>query len=395
MIDEIASMGKPVAQIRPSLARIRPLALDWRTISGVGRVRVITRCPHTMNEAESPPPGTSPSAVRAFVVPASLQGARLDKGIAQLLPELSRARVKRAIDLGAVRVNGRRMPKGGTLSEGDAVRIDIAQVADVPATGSPDAPLRIVLETAQVVIVDKPAGQATAPIRPGEVGTLVNALLGHFPELVPDGADSFIGHSAREPGIIHRLDTETSGAVIVARTAAAFETLKAALRGGRLDKRYLLLCAGQGLADEGSIEYPLTNHPKDQRRVYACIHPRDVMRYEPRPAGTRYRVLQRAGTWALVEASVGKALRHQIRAHFAAIGHPLAGDELYGGPVIRALGRHALHAARVAYPGGEGVDAFDASVPLPKDMAALLEAGAAGDDVPPPDSEATPASSEG
>jgi 23S rRNA pseudouridine1911/1915/1917 synthase len=350
-----------------------------------------------MTEAESPPETSAANAVRAFVVPPALHGARLDKGIAQLVPELSRARVKRAIELGAVRVNGRRMPKGGTLSEGDAVRIDVAQVADTPATGSPGAPLKIILETPQVVIVDKPAGQATAPIRPAEVGTLVNAVLGHFPELVPLGPDAFIGHSAREPGIIHRLDTETSGAVVVARTATAFETLKAALRGGRLDKRYLLLCAGQGLADEGSIEFPLTNHPKDQRRVYACIHPRDVMRYEPRPAETRYRVLQRAGTWALVEASVGKALRHQIRAHFAAIGHPLAGDELYGGPVIRALGRHALHAARVAYPGGEGVDAFDASVPLPKDMASLLEAAAAGgpESEGVPASETAPASSEG
>ena len=350
-----------------------------------------------MTEAESPPETSAANEVRAFVVPPALHGARLDKGIAQLVPELSRARVKRAIELGAVRVNGRRMPKGGTLSEGDAVRIDVAQVADTPATGTPGAPLKIVLETAQVVIVDKPAGQATAPIRPGEIGTLVNAVLGHFPELVPVGPDAFIGHSAREPGIIHRLDTETSGAVVVARTAAAFETLKSALRGGRLDKRYLLLCSGQGLADEGSIEFPLTNHPKDQRRVYACIHPRDVMRYEPRPAETRYRVLERAGTWALVEASVGKALRHQIRAHFAAIGHPLAGDELYGGPVIRALGRHALHAARVAYPGGDGVDAFDASVPLPKDMAALLEAAAAGgpESEGIPASESPPASSEG
>jgi 23S rRNA pseudouridine1911/1915/1917 synthase len=103
------------------------------------------------------------------------------------------------------------------------------------------------------------------------------------------------------------------------------------------------------------------------------------MRYEPRPASTRYRVRVRAGAWALVEATVGKALRHQIRAHFAAIGHPLAGDELYGGPVIRALGRHALHAARVAYAGGGGVSAFDASVPLPKDIAVLLEAGASAD----------------
>jgi 23S rRNA pseudouridine1911/1915/1917 synthase len=332
-----------------------------------------------MNEAESAVNG-SPNDVREFVVPSSLQGARLDKAITHQLPDLSRARVKRAIELGAVRVNGRRMPKGGTVTEGDAVRIDVAQVVDAPAIASPDAPLKIVLENAQVVVVDKPAGQATAPLRPAESGTLVNAILGRFPELIPDGADGFIGHSAREPGIIHRLDTETSGVVVVARSAAVFETLKAALKGGALDKRYWLVCAEQGLADDGTIEFPLTNHPKDQRRVYACIHPRDVVRYEPRPASTRYRVQQRAGTWALVEVSVGKALRHQIRAHFAAIGHPLAGDELYGGPVIRALGRHALHAARVAYAGGDGVDAFDASAPLPKDMGALLEAAAAGDD---------------
>jgi 23S rRNA pseudouridine1911/1915/1917 synthase len=346
-----------------------------------------------MNDAQpSPSDSTLAAAVREFVVTAPLHGARLDKAIAQLLPELSRARVKRAVELGAVRVNGRRMAKGGTVSEGDKVRIDVAQVADSPAVGSPGAALKIVLETAQVVVVDKPAGQATAPLRPGESGTLVNAILGRYPELVPFGPETFIGHSSREPGIIHRLDTETSGAVVVARTAEAFETLKVALKAGRLDKRYLLICAGQGLADEGTIEFPLANHPKDQRRVYACIHPRDVMRYEPRPASTRFRVLQRAGTWALVEVSVGKALRHQIRAHFAAIEHPLAGDELYGGPVIRALGRHALHAARVAYPGGDGVDAFDASVPLPKDMASLLEAGAAGDDSV--EAEVAPASSD-
>jgi 23S rRNA pseudouridine1911/1915/1917 synthase len=328
-----------------------------------------------MNEASLPPTRSPSEAVREFVVPAPLEGARLDKAIAQLLPELSRARVKHAIELGAVRVNGRRVPKGGTVASGDIVRIDVALVIDTPAVGTPGAPLRVVLENAQVVVVDKPAGQPTAPLRPGEVGTLVNAILGHFPDLVPLGPDKFIGHSAREPGIIHRLDTDTSGAVVVARTAAAFDALKAALKNGRLDKRYLLVCAEQGLPDEGTIEFPLANHPKDQRRVYACVHPRDVVRYEPRPACTRYRVLRRAGNWALVEASVNKALRHQIRAHFAAIGHPLAGDELYGGPVIRALGRHVLHACRVAYAGGGGVDAFDVSVPLPKDIGTLLEAG--------------------
>jgi 23S rRNA pseudouridine1911/1915/1917 synthase len=310
--------------------------------------------------------------VRELVVPESLDGARLDKAIATLLPDFSRARVKRAIELGAVRVNGRRLPKGGTVAIGDAVRIDVAQVTDAPAVATPDAPLKVVLETEQVVVVDKPANQPTAPLRPGETGTLVNAILGRYPELVPEDKDSFIGHSSREPGIIHRLDTETSGAVVVARTAAVFEALKAALKEGRLDKRYLLVCASDGLPDEGTIEFPLASHPKDQRRVQACVHPRDVARYEPRPACTRYRVVERSGMWALVEAKVEKALRHQIRAHFAAIGHPLAGDELYGGVAIRALGRHALHAAQVTYPGGAGIEAFEVRLPLPKDMATLV-----------------------
>jgi 23S rRNA pseudouridine1911/1915/1917 synthase len=326
---------------------------------------------------EDPQSQASPAPThewRELPVPETLDGARLDKVIAQLLPELSRARARRAIDLGAVRVNGRRLPKGGTVASGDLVRIDISQVADTPAVPTPGAPLHVLLEMASVVVVDKPAGQPTAPLRPGETGTLVNALLGRYPELIPvDGV--VIGHSAREPGVIHRLDTETSGAVVVARTVSAFETLKAALREGQLGKRYLLVCASEGLPDEGTIEFPLANHPKDQRRVYACIHPRDVMRYEPRPAVTGYRVLKRAGNWALVEASASKALRHQIRAHFAAIEHPLAGDELYGGPVIRALGRHALHASHVAWAGGGGVEAFSVDVPLPKEMAALLDVG--------------------
>lgn len=329
------------------------------------------------DDSDSSEAASKSKDVREFVVPAELEGARLDKAIVQLVPELSRARARRAIELGVVRVNGRRLPKGGTLASGDKLAIDVAQVADAPAVPVPDAPLHVLFETASVVVVDKPAGQPTVPIRPGETGTLVNAILGRYPELVPT-ADAFIGHSPREPGVIHRLDTETSGAVVVARTSEAFETLRVALHEGRIDKRYLLVCTGEGLPDEGSIEFPLTNHPKDQRRVYACIHPRDVMRYQPRPAVTSYRVLQRAGRYALVEARAGKALRHQIRAHFAAIEHPLAGDELYGGAVIRALGRHALHASHVGFEGGPGVDGFSVDVPLPREMAALLE-GAGGE----------------
>ena len=141
-----------------------------------------------------------------------------------------------------------------------------------------------------------------------------------------------------------------------------------------LGKEYLLVCASESLPDQGTIEYPIANHPKDKRRVYPCIHPRDVMRYAPRPAVTSYRVEKRVGPWALVRAEAARAVRHQLRAHFAAIEHPLAGDVLYGAPAVEGLSRHALHAARVSYDGGGDASlAFDVSSPLPADMAKLVE----------------------
>lgn len=303
-----------------------------------------------------------------YVVPEELDGERLDRAASKLADNLSRARLKRAIDVGAVRVNGRRRPKGALVAKGEVITIDASKVsdADTPPTPDADAPLAVIFEGEGVVVADKAAGQPTAPLRPGETGTLVNALVARYPELVG------IGYSARESGLVHRLDTDTSGAVIAARSADAFESLRAALKEERIEKKYLLVCASEGLPDEGTIEFPIANHPKDQRRVYPCVHPRDVMRYAPRPATTHYRILRRGSPWALVEVTVSRALRHQIRAHFAAIEHPLAGDVLYGGAEIRSLGRHALHASRVAFAGAPGVAAFDVSAPLPAAMAALV-----------------------
>lgn len=319
--------------------------------------------------ADPTPPNSIPGSI---TVPAELDGARLDKVIAQLLPGMSRARVKRAIEAKGVRVNGRLSPKGAVVATGDVVVVDeaFAGDADAPAVPTPDAPLSVLLESEGVLVVDKPAGQPTAPIRAHETGTLANALVARFPELAG------IGHAKREPGLVHRLDTETSGVVVAARTEEAFETLKAALKDHRLGKKYLLVCASDGLPEEGTIEFPIANHPKDQRRVYPCIHPRDVMRYAPRAATTRYVVKARGARWALVEVDVARALRHQIRSHFAAIGHPLAGDTLYGGAEVRALGRHALHASAVTFAGGPGVAAFDVTSPLPPAMAALVDEAA-------------------
>lgn len=299
-------------------------------------------------------------------VPEELAGARLDKAVVALVEGVTRARVKKAIDAREIRVNGRVLPKGGVVRAGDVISADEAQVksAEGPCVSEPDAPLSVRFESEGVLVVDKPAGQATAPLRSDEAGTLASALVGHYPEL------QGVGYSPREPGIIHRLDTDTSGLVVVARTPAAFESLRAALKSERIAKEYLLVCKSEGLPDEGSVEHPIVNHPKDRRRVYPCVHPRDVMRYAPRPALTRFSVVRRSGEWALVRATAPRAVRHQIRAHFAAIGHPLAGDALYG-EETKAIGRHALHAARVAFDG-EASLAFDVSSELPADMAALL-----------------------
>jgi 23S rRNA pseudouridine1911/1915/1917 synthase len=303
-------------------------------------------------------------------VPETMNGERLDKAVVALVEGASRARVKKAIESGALKVNGRAMPKGGVVRAGDRIEVDASAVAsgDTPCVPEPGAPLAVKHESAKVLVVDKPAGQPTAPIRADETGTLANALVGHYPELAG------IGYSPREPGIVHRLDTETSGLVVVARTPEAFEALRDALRDERIGKEYLLVCASEGLPDQGSVEYPIANHPKDKKRVYPCIHPRDVMRYAPRPAMTRYAVESRVGPWAVVRAEAARAVRHQIRAHFAAMGHPLAGDTLYGGQAVAGLERHALHAARVSFDGaGDSALAFDVESPLPADMAALAK----------------------
>ncbi|AKT42645.1 RluA family pseudouridine synthase [Chondromyces crocatus] len=301
-------------------------------------------------------------------------GSRLDKLLVQLVPGLGRAAAKRLFDEGRVRVvapertgRGRVASKGDVAAAGEVIELDLEpDDASGAAIPEPDAPLQVILERHDLVIVDKPAGMPTAPLKPGERGTLANALVGHYPEMAN------IGFSSREPGLCHRLDTETSGLVLAARTAKAFAALVNALKEARLDKRYLLICQSGDLPEIGAIEIPLAPHPKDRRRVYPCIHPRDVIRYEPRPATTTYRRVALAGLWELVEARAPKAMRHQIRAHFAAIGHPLAGDTLYGGPAAPGLERHALHAEYIAWAGSAEVPAFTARSPLPPDMQAIV-----------------------
>ncbi len=302
--------------------------------------------------------------VREVIVPEGLDGARLDKALVELVPGASRAKVRKAIEAGGVRVGGRIRAKGEIVRAGDSLSFEDVDLVsqEVPPLPEPEAKLDVLFESKDVLVVNKPAGQPCAPLRASETGTLANALIGHYPELAG------VGYGPREPGLVHRLDTDTSGLVVVARNHDSFSTLKEALFAERIHKTYLLVCEGEGLADTGEVSFPIANHPKDSRRVLACVHPRDVMRNAPRPAHTRWMVEARNGRWALVRARAPRALRHQIRVHFAALEHPLAGDTLYGGPA--ELPRQALHAASVALPGS-----FEVASALPEDMQALFDRG--------------------
>ncbi len=260
-----------------------------------------------------------------------------------------------------MRINGKRPNKGDVAKQGDQVTIVLPDVAGPDAVAESDAPLVVRLQTPDLVVVEKPTGQPTAPIRDGEMGTLANALVGRYPEMAG------IGHSPREPGLVHRLDTDTSGLVLAARTAVAFDELSQGLKLGKIEKAYLLVCQAEGLGSAGEISIPIAHHPKDKKRMYPCLHPRDVARYRPRDATTSFRVVRVAGEWALVEARATAAIRHQIRVHMAAIEHPLAGDTLYDGPA-----RHALHESLIGWGGTPTLPAFEVKSPPPSDLVAAF-----------------------
>jgi 23S rRNA pseudouridine1911/1915/1917 synthase len=306
---------------------------------------------------------------KTFVVGEDDAGVRLDKLVVRE-SGLGRAAVKRLFELGAVRLaSGRKVDRSDPLPPGSEVAMELPEISDdapIVAEESPAIALRVVLERDDLVVVDKPSGQPSAPLRGGETGTLANALAARWPEM------RTIGFSPREPGLLHRLDNDTSGVIVAVRTSAAWTSLLAAMRAEAIDKRYLAICEDQDLGDSGSIDFPLAPHPKDARRVLACVHPRDVERLAPRPARSHFEVKQRANGLALVEITAPRALRHQIRAHLAGVGCPIVGDVLYGSTSHVDLGRHALHAASVAFAGDNVVKGFLAEAALPAELAALL-----------------------
>jgi 23S rRNA pseudouridine1911/1915/1917 synthase len=281
---------------------------------------------------------------------------RLETFVRGLRPRLSRRLVRRLIAEGAVRVNGVPGRKGTRLRPGDVVALPPTP-ALVP---EPECAVPVVYVDAELVVLDKPGGVCGHALDPRERGTVAAFVLGRWPETAQLG-------DPLAPGFVHRLDTGTSGLLLVARTAAAFAALRAAFRGRRVEKTYLAVVAGSP-PPRARLDTALAHDPRDRRRMVAARPGARAWR-----AVTDVETLALIGDSALVRARMRTGVTHQIRAHLALLGHPVLGDAVYGGPPAPlAPGRHALHAAEVVLPHPASGRTLRLASPLPADLRALL-----------------------
>jgi 23S rRNA pseudouridine1911/1915/1917 synthase len=311
-------------------------------------------------EPSSRTPAAAPA--RVLRVTAENAGERADELVRRGIAGLSRMEVRRLFAERRVSSSGRILDKGERLAAGCEL---LVQIPEREITPDVSLELEIVHESADFVIAEKPAGLPTAPLVRTATRSLAAALLARYPELAR------VGFRAREPGLVHRLDTQTSGLVLAARTQLAFVAARRALEAGAFQKRYLAVVA-PGIAEEGKIAAFLAPDPARGGRVRAFGEPPPSYH---RAALTEYRVRERGRRFWLLELYAGRAFRHQIRAHLAYAGFPIAGDKLYGGPDADALGeRHALHASYMEWAGDATLRGFAAESALPAALRALLEA---------------------
>ena len=300
-----------------------------------------------------------------FQLPVSAAGQRLDQALAAHLPQYSRARLQRWIASGAVLVAGRKTRSSERFWGGEPVTVRAEYLAD--DTVAPEAmALQIVHEDAAILVIDKPAGMVVHPGAGNRAHTLQNALLAHDPGLA----------QVPRAGLIHRLDKDTSGLLVVARTPAAHHVLVRALQERRIERHYLALCLGAPTSG-GTIDEPIGRHRTQRTHM--------TVRSDGRPAVTHFRIQERFRGHTLLRVQLETGRTHQIRVHLAHIGLPIAGDPVYGGrrrqvagasaevqAALQAFRRQALHAQRLALAHPETQERLVFEAPVPEDMRALL-----------------------
>ena len=298
-----------------------------------------------------------------FVVPPEAAGERLDRFVAACEAVGSRAEAERLVGAGAVLVDGSRRPKSHRLAGGEELAIELAERRESPLEPEPVEGLRVAYEDEHLLVVDKPAGVVVHPSAGHAHGTLVHGLLSRE---IEGGAEP------ERPGIVHRLDRDTSGLLVVARSDEAHRRLQRLLRRRKLTREYLALVRGRPLSRAGRIEAPLGRDRRDPTR-----HSLDTD--SPREAATTFEVLELLPAHALLRVGLETGRTHQIRVHLAAIDLPVSGDPVYGVAGDLGLERQFLHAARLAFPHPFSGGQVDVSSPLPPDLARALDAARAGD----------------
>ncbi len=281
-------------------------------------------------------------------------GTRLDRFLAE--PLGSRSVAQALIEAGAVLVNGSPRPKRHMLQAGYVVTTELASAsASATEVGRPVAEYAIAYEDEHLLIVDKPAGVVVHPARGHQTGTLSQALAGRS-----------AGGEADRPGIVHRLDRDTSGLLVVARTDAVHRALKSLLSSRRMSREYVALVDGHPPARSGTIDAPIGRDRRDRLRM-------SLKTDSPRQAVTHFEVRRRLPGSTLLAVRLETGRTHQIRVHLAAIGHPVSGDPLYGTAGRFGLVRQFLHAERLAFAHPVTGGPIDVRSPLPEDLRAALE----------------------
>ncbi|HEX7890387.1 MAG TPA: RluA family pseudouridine synthase [Ramlibacter sp.] len=298
---------------------------------------------------------------RSFTIAAALHGERLDRALAHLVPEFSRSYLQQLIDAGAVRLHGAKAPKAShRVRAGEAGEIELRPTPQSQAFLPEDIPVPVVYEDEHLLVVDKPAGLVVHPAPGNWSGTLLNALL----------ARDAAARTLPRAGIVHRLDKDTSGLMLVARTRAAMDRLVAMIAAREVSRQYLALAhrSWQG-PQERRVEAAIGRDPRNRLRMAVV----DPARHPGKPAATVFRLLAEAEQGCGVLCTLETGRTHQIRVHMAHIGHPLVADPLYGGAPAAGLARQALHAFRLglAHPVTSQPLAFHA--PLPRDLRSAWE----------------------
>jgi 23S rRNA pseudouridine1911/1915/1917 synthase len=305
----------------------------------------------------------------SWTVPTESKEVRLDLFARRCLPHLSRRSLEQAIRDKLFRINGKIAKKGAKLPPGAVLSFSGPDFWLVTGPAALSLAVPIVYEDSSLLVVNKPAGMATHGFSGRETKSLANCLIAARPELY------HVGKSRWEPGLVHRLDRETSGLVMVAKTQDAFERLRNQFRRREIEKTYLALVWGKTKA-AGTVSFPLAHDLGDKRRMRALFQASVLTQGERCwQAVTHFRKLTQAKGLSLLEIEMKTGVTHQIRVHLAAIGHPIVGDELYGAPDAETfwLQRHFLHACRLKFCHPESKEIVSVEAALPGELQMVLD----------------------